>query len=196
MSLLFPLPFRGGNRIRGITTILITVTTVSSCIYLLYLKNKELLNENQVNEMNVLKDELIKAIFPKGFTSLFLTLQGKGMRIGKELKDSTNNFTDLFHGIIEEWNNLLHSLTLEQLAILSNTLVAFLVLTCLINIILIIYSDFLITFFKLEERFPKLAKFIQLRRKFQRFYMSLFFSISIIALIIVIYLNIRTFYLL
>ena len=77
------------------------------------------------------------------------------------------------------------------MAIFANTLVAFLVLLCLFNIILIIYGEFLIEYFKLEERFPKLAKLIQLRRKLRRFYMSTLFSISIISLSIVIYLNIR-----
>lgn len=77
------------------------------------------------------------------------------------------------------------------MAIFANTLVAFLVLLCLFNILLIIYGEFLIEYFKLEERFPKLAKLIQLRRKLRRFYMSTLFSISIISLSIVIYLNIR-----
>lgn len=102
-----------------------------------------------------------------------------------------SNFTNIFNGVIEKWYDLLNSLSFDQMAIFANTLVAFLVLLCLFNIILIIYGEFLIEYFKLEERFPKLAKLIQLRRKLRRFYMSTLFSISIISLSIVIYLNIR-----
>jgi DNA repair ATPase RecN len=101
----------------------------------------------------------------------------------------SNNFTDLFDDIIKNWSDFLKSLTFEQLNALSHILAALLVLLCLIDIILIIYNDFLITFFKLEERFPKLAKFIQLRRKFQRFHMSVSFIICFITLIGIIYLD-------
>lgn len=153
------------------------------------IKPSDLKTESVVSDVHYHVQELIKETekVSKSASSIVDIIRGKG---------GSNNFTGLFSGIIEKWNNLLHSLTLEQLAIFSNTIVAFLVLTCLINIILIMYSDFLINFFKLEENLPKLAKFIQLRRKLQRFYITLFFSISIIALITVIYLNLKFFYLL
>jgi DNA repair ATPase RecN len=101
----------------------------------------------------------------------------------------SNNFTDLFVDIFKNWSDFLKSLTFEQLNALSHILAALLVLLCLIDIILVIYNDFLITFFKLEERFPKLARFIQLRRKYQRFHMSVSFIICFITLFGIIYLD-------
>ena len=101
----------------------------------------------------------------------------------------SNNFTDLFVDIFKNWSDFLKSLTFEQLNALSHILAALLVLLCLIDIILVIYNDFLITFFKLEERFPKLARFIQLRRKYQRFHMFVSFIICFITLFGIIYLD-------
>lgn len=45
------------------------------------------------------------------------------------------------------------------------------VLSSLISIIFIFYGDYLIRRFDLENKYPKLAKFIQLRRKFQNYYL-------------------------
>ena len=47
-----------------------------------------------------------------------------------------------------------------------------------INIISIYFGEYLITKYKIDERYPKLAKFIQLRRKLQKYY--LIYSLSII----------------
>jgi hypothetical protein len=52
------------------------------------------------------------------------------------------------------------------------------------------YADKLIIYFNLEVKYPKLAKWIQLRRKFQDYYLALNFIIIIIILLVVIYTNI------
>lgn len=58
------------------------------------------------------------------------------------------------------------------------------ILLSLISILSVFYSNFFIEYFKLEQRFPRLAKIIALRRKFQQYY--LLFNISIIAGIILV----------
>jgi hypothetical protein len=47
------------------------------------------------------------------------------------------------------------------------------IISGLISIVFIFYGDYLINKFQLEIKFPKLAKIIQLRRKFQKYYLIL-----------------------
>ena len=51
-----------------------------------------------------------------------------------------------------------------------------LALNYVFNIILVLYGDYLIKRFDLENKYPKLAKFIQLRRKLQNFYLKVCFA--------------------
>jgi hypothetical protein len=55
------------------------------------------------------------------------------------------------------------------------------------------YGDKLIIYFNLETKWPKLAKFIQLRRKFQDYYIRINALIIILILLFVIYINIKIF---
>ncbi len=69
----------------------------------------------------------------------------------------------------------------ENLSILSQVAWAFLLLdyaliNCVISIVFNFYGNYLIKKFNLETKYPKLAKFILLRKKFQRYY--LIFNIS------------------
>jgi hypothetical protein len=59
----------------------------------------------------------------------------------------------------------------------------------LFSLISIIYGDKLIIFFDLENRFPKIAKFIQIRRKFQQYYLLMNIGLIIIVLEIIIYIH-------
>ena len=67
------------------------------------------------------------------------------------------------------------------------------ILFSLINIISVFYGDKLIKFFDLENRFPKIAKFIQIRRKLQQYYLLMNIGLIIIVLVIIIYINILEF---
>lgn len=67
------------------------------------------------------------------------------------------------------------------------------ILFSLINIISIFYGEKLIIFFDLENRFPKIAKFIQIRRKFQQYYLLMNIGLITIVLAIIIYINIIEF---
>jgi Fe2+ transport system protein B len=67
------------------------------------------------------------------------------------------------------------------------------ILFSLINIVSIFYGDKLIIFFNLENRFPKIAKFIQIRRKLQQYYLIINIGLIIIVLLIIIYINIIVF---
>ena len=87
------------------------------------------------------------------------------------------------------WNLFLKTLTLEELGALAHFLSSLFVLLCLINIISVIYGDFMIRYLKLETRIPKIAKIIQLRRQFQLYYMLLYFIPAILTLLAVMAIN-------
>lgn len=59
-----------------------------------------------------------------------------------------------------------------------------LILTSTVNIIFTLFGEYLINRFSLESRFPKLAKLIALRRKFQSYYLKINFSIIIVDVLI------------
>ena len=67
------------------------------------------------------------------------------------------------------------------------------ILFCLISIISIFYGEKLIIFLDLEKRFPKIANFIQIRRKFQQYYLLMNILLIFIVLAIIIYINILVF---
>lgn len=71
--------------------------------------------------------------------------------------------------------NFLDSLTKEELLAFSGLLLNSLVLSYVVSIILVLYGEYLIKRFDLENKYPKLAKFIQIRRKLQNYYLKLCF---------------------
>ena len=77
----------------------------------------------------------------------------------------------------------------EALDLLGKIAVGFLLLNyalfnCFITLVFILYGNFLIEKFDLESRYPKLVTWINLRKKFQRYF--LIFSLSGIGVIILI----------
>ena len=108
---------------------------------------------------------------------------------GKGSGSASNLFIDNFSVLIENFHDFLSSLTLVQHFSLVNILIGTLVLNSLTTIIFIFYSDFLIKFFNLEQKFPSLSKFIKIRKKFQQFYFLLNILIIIIAIGFMIFVN-------
>jgi hypothetical protein len=81
----------------------------------------------------------------------------------------------------------------EQNLAMSNILGSMFILFSLISIISIFYGEKLIIFFDLENKYPKVAKFIQLRRTFQQYYLLMNIGLIIIVLLLLIYVNIIEF---
>jgi hypothetical protein len=103
---------------------------------------------------------------------------------------NNNNFSDSFMNLIHDLNNIIQSMSMHQKLAYIHISGSFFILLSLLSIISIFYGDYLIIKLNLENKFPRLAKFIQLRRKFQHFYILLDVIISIIILLIIIYINI------
>jgi hypothetical protein len=115
-----------------------------------------------------------------------------------DLKDYFNKFLDdsnIFDFIINfiyNWNDLLSlsQLSIEQLSALTNLTTAIVILICIFNIISVLFPNYLVTMFQLENKLQKLRYIFKLRRKFNRIYL-IFCILMIISLtLVLIYINI------
>jgi hypothetical protein len=122
--------------------------------------------------------------------------------------DSVNNkfesFINIIHTLLNNSNNnsqfmlvtkqsFFDGLNYEQNLAIVHISGSMFILFSLISIISIFYGEKLILFFNLENKFPKIANFIQIRRKFQQYYLLMNISLITIVLLIIIYINIIEF---
>jgi|SRR6267378_4985324 len=94
---------------------------------------------------------------------------------------------------LDSLQSFFDGLNYQQNLAMSNILGSLFIIFTLFSIISIFYGEKLITYFDLENRFPKIAKFIQLRRKFQQYYLLMNICLIIIVLLLLIYVNIIEF---
>jgi DNA repair exonuclease SbcCD ATPase subunit len=110
------------------------------------------------------------------------------------LLNNNNNNKSLASGqYLDSLQSFFNGLNFEQNLAVVHISGSVFILISLINIISVFYGDKLIIFFELEKRFPKIAKFIQIRRKLQQYYLLINIGLIIIVLIIIIYINVIVF---
>nr|YP_010192437.1 hypothetical protein LK379_mgp15 [Amanita sinensis]QZN08174.1 hypothetical protein [Amanita sinensis] len=102
-----------------------------------------------------------------------------------------NNFFENIKIFIEKLNEIIPQLNIEQLGALSHLSASIFMLLCLLSIISIIYSDYLLNYFKIEEKYPKLNKLFKIRKVFQYYYLFLNLCLIFITLIVLIYINFK-----
>jgi hypothetical protein len=123
-------------------------------------------------------------------------------RLGSEYEDKHEEINDKLSKILENsiftldfnYQKFLDSLSREELLSLGGLLFNYLILSNTISIILILYGDYLILRFDLENKYPKLAKLIQFRRKFQEYYLKVCFAWIFVGLIPQIYVYFQILY--
>jgi hypothetical protein len=91
---------------------------------------------------------------------------------------------------------MLAQLSLEQTICLGNLVSSIFIFLCVLNILSVMYSNFLLNYFNLEVKYPKLGRLLKVRDTFRRYYLILNFSIIILTLLTLIYLNFVSFILL
>jgi archaellum component FlaC len=101
----------------------------------------------------------------------------------KELQDIINNsdISSYISDLLDSYRNFIDLLGSDQLVALTNILGYTMILFTLFSISVILIGDYLIDNFKLELRFPKLAKLIRIKQKINKHY--LFFNILIFYII-------------
>jgi len=101
-----------------------------------------------------------------------------------------NNLIDYnFTQLIETYKEFLSTLSLEQLCFIINITSSLFILSCVFSIFSAYLGNQLIERFKLENKFPKLSKFIKLRVKFQEYYILTNLLIITLSLFFIIYIN-------
>ena len=91
--------------------------------------------------------------------------------------------------IMDKINSLYSPLNFEQHWARSHIFACILMLILIISIISIIYSDFLLNYFKIEEKFPRLGRIIKYRRLFQQYYLIINLLLIILTLLATIFIN-------
>lgn len=159
------------------------------------ISNQNLLSESDIknvdNTSNIL-DQDINQTFQKSNNELNSILNSIENYINSK---NNNNFTDSFMNLIHDLNNIIQSMSVEQNLAFITISGSFFILLTMFSIISIFYGDYLIIKLNLENKFPRLAKIIQLRRKFRQFYLLSNIIIIILILLIIITFNLHYYFL-
>jgi hypothetical protein len=91
--------------------------------------------------------------------------------------------------LINEFKEYLASLTVMEICLVINISSCVFILTCIISILFAISGNYLIEKLSLEQKLPKLSKIIQLRAKFQRYYIIINSVLIILAIFSLIFVN-------
>ena len=160
-----------------------------------YLTIESYINTNDQTEV---KESIIHYIdeFSRGFEKENSTLKNIIDIIKNSIEGGTgNNFISIdIASHINSYKDFLSTLTLEQTGALANILCAMVILFCLITLISIFFSDILLTYFKIAEKYPKIGRIIKLRHQFQKFYFIWNSLLIFIAIFTIIFINILSFY--
>jgi hypothetical protein len=152
--------------------------------------------EQSADMCNVAKEILDKGseqmnpgYYSKAYNAIMRCHEGQSDAFSavKSLYDDINK--NKFIPGLDDLNNYLNSLSLLELSALFNSVILFLICILITNIIITLTSNELINYLKLEDRFPKLSKFLKLRLKFQKYYVILHFIFIIFVAIGAIGLN-------
>jgi len=107
-----------------------------------------------------------------------------------ELKDLTKKSSIIDLDI----RALLDSLTPEELLALANLLFNQIIIFNVFSIFCIFYGDFLIKYFNLELKYPKIANIIQLRKTYQKYFLNISFIWILFSILPQIYVDVLILY--
>ena len=120
-----------------------------------------------------------------------------------DIKDIIDNLdksdiSQLFKEFIEKYQNIIENLNLEQLVAVFNIIGDFMFLMTLTTICTILIGDILIDKLNLDIKFPKLAKYIKIKKNLNKhyliFYIILFYILIIVFIICNIYMLILKYF--
>lgn len=107
--------------------------------------------------------------------------------------DSSSNIIDSIKIFYKNLNEYFMSLNIIEISYLVNFIGLLIIIFNVWAIVITLYSDYIIKYFNIEEKYPKLAKFIKIRRIAGNFYIIFNILIILFISISLAYLNIRTF---
>lgn len=172
---------------------LATFSTICGFVGLMIYKQKilfslklcEATEENCSRRVNTLKDgdvwDNLKALDELNFSNPI-----KGTKWGNNLIIEIQGAWDNFHSFLSQ-------LTFEQYGAVVHILSSISILICTFNIMSIIYGNLLLDYLKIEEKYPKLARILKIRRKIQSYSLILNFMYIILILCALLFINFHLF---
>src|SRR5271156_4356185 len=159
--------------------------------------------KNLTNKLDLVNSKISNNEFTNGETKEFLITNQKylGNELNKleetknssvkELQDIINNsdISSYISDFLDSYRNFIDLLDSDQLVALTNIFGHTMILFTLFSISVVLIGDYLIDNFKLEMRFPKLAKLIRIKQTINKH--SLFFNIIIFYIITIIFIIIN-----
>jgi hypothetical protein len=146
--------------------------------------NKERIKNNEIQSCLNKNNEQLESIKEQNNT----ILENIKELIDSSTKDGSSNL--ISSNYLDSLQHFFDSLSFEQTLAITNISGSIAILFSLFTITTIFYGEYFISYFKLEDKFPKIAKFIQIRRSFQKYSLLLNYLLIIIILIGIIYINI------
>jgi flagellar basal body-associated protein FliL len=112
----------------------------------------------------------------------------------KKLQEFIDNYQPKFNFDLTNLYSYLETLQLNELSALFHILVLLVLLISAIDILVVFFGNEIIIYLELEKKYSRLAKFIQLRRKFQRYYILFNLFLMILVCLLAIIVNIIVLY--
>ena len=157
-------------------------------------KNNEAL-ENIKGYVSVNTDSIDSSLLNQKVETAENTFKSVSEAAAELVKNIKKDFIggDEINLLISNLQNWYNSLGLTELLAAVNFSGCLVIVISLFSIILVLYSDFLINKFNLNQKYPKLKKIIDLRATFKKYYLILDFSIIFFVLITMMGLNLLVF---
>ena len=146
-------------------------------------KNKTLIEEVQRNS-----EEIVERISTE-LTEFNESTTTKVNEIFKSLSDNDNT-SKLLNDYWQQVNSVLENLSTIEKGAVAYILMSITIYYCIMGIAISYYGDKLIVYFKLEEKYPRLAKWIQYRRTIQHYSIALNILMILTIVAYVAYINI------
>lgn len=102
-----------------------------------------------------------------------------------------NSLIDL--NIFSQLQTYMNNLNVFQTLALSHLFAIILIFILIVDLMSIYFSDYLISKINIKDKYPRIYKLIELRRKFKTFYLIKDIIIILIVLIALLYINILLF---
>ena len=173
----------------------IVFITALSC----YLSNKSYNNQldlsTTIRWCNRLNKEIELLRFQiKNITTTFPSPNGEDGSALNFSKAQEYNILGPINDFIEAYQRELSTMSSEQLACLTNAIGFIVILSVFTSIVIILFGDYLISKLQLETRYPRLAKFIQIRQKVNKYFLVYNIVFTYFMLISYICINIFMFF--
>lgn len=104
-----------------------------------------------------------------------------------------SDLSELFNNLIDNYREFLNTLSSDQMVIIFNISGYIMLLFTLTSITTILVGDQIINIFKLEIRYPKLAKYIKLKQTLNKHYLRFYIVLFYILILSLISVNIYMF---